>query len=59
MKLVKDTEKDLKYNEKISEREAEEAFAKIIKWVGENPSREGLLSTPKRLVKAYKEYFKG
>ena len=59
MKLVKETEKDLKYNEKISEREAEEAFAKIIKWVGENPSREGLLSTPKRLVKAYKEYFKG
>ena len=59
MKLVKDTEKDLKYKEKISEREAEEAFAKIIKWVGENPSREGLLSTPKRLVKAYKEYFKG
>jgi GTP cyclohydrolase I len=59
MKLVKDTEKDLKHNEEISEREAEEAFAKIIKWVGENPSREGLLSTPKRLVKAYKEYFKG
>ena len=59
MKLVKDTEKDLKHNEKISEREAEEAFAKIIKWVGEDPSREGLLSTPKRLVKAYKEYFKG
>ena len=59
MKLVKNTKKDLKYNEKISEREAEEAFAKIIKWVGEDPSREGLLSTPKRLVKAYKEYFKG
>ena len=59
MKLVKDTEKNLKYNEKISEKEAEEAFAKIIKWVGEDPSREGLLSTPKRLVKAYKEYFKG
>ena len=59
MKLVKDTEKDLKHNEKISEKEAEEAFAKIIKWVGENPSREGLASTPQRLVKAYKEYFKG
>ena len=42
MKLVKDTEKDLKHNEKISEKEAEEAFAKIIEWVGENPSREGL-----------------
>jgi len=59
MKLVKDTEKDLKHSEKISEKEAEEAFVKIIKWIGEDPSREGLASTPKRLVKAYKEYFKG
>ena len=59
MKLVKDTEKDPKHSEKISEKEAEEAFVKIIKWIGEDPSREGLASTPKRLVKAYKEYFKG
>ena len=59
MKLVKDTEKTFKDSEKISEKEAEEAFTKIIKWLGENPSREGLKSTPKRLVKAYKEYFKG
>ena len=59
MKLVKDIEKDSKDSEKISEKEAEEAFVKIIKWIGENPSREGLASTPKRLVKAYKEYFKG
>ena len=59
MKLVKDTEKNTKHSEKISEKEAEEAFAKILKWIGEDPSREGLLSTPKRLVKAYKEYFKG
>ena len=59
MKLVKDTEKDLKQGEKISEKEVEEAFIKIIKWVGEDPLREGLKSTPKRLVKAFKEYFKG
>lgn len=58
MKLVKDIEKDL-LNEKISEKEAEEAFVKILKWIGENPNREGLKSTPKRLVKAFKEYFKG
>ena len=44
---------------KISEEEAEQAFVKIIKYIGEDPSREGLLSTPKRLVKAFKEYFKG
>ena len=59
MELVKDTEKDLKHSEKVSEKEVEEAFAKIIKWIGENPSREGLASTPKRLIKAYREYFKG
>ena len=59
MKLVKDGEKDLKHSEKVSEKEAEEAFAKIIRWIGEDPSREGLASTPKRLVKAFKEYFNG
>jgi len=59
MKLVKDTENTLKDSEKIPEKEAEEAFTKIIKWLGEDPSREGLKSTPKRLIKAYKEYFKG
>ena len=59
MELVKDIEKTLKGSEKISEKEVEEAFVKIIKWIGENPSREGLASTPKRLIKAYKEYFKG
>ena len=59
MKLVKDTEKNLNRSEEISEKEAEEAFIKIIKWLGEDPSREGLKSTPKRLIKAYKEYFKG
>mgnify|MGYP003956071063 FL=1 len=59
MKLVKDIDKTLKDSEKVSEKEAEEAFVKIIKWIGEDPSREGLLSTPKRLVKAFKEYYKG
>ena len=59
MKLVKDVEKDFKHSEKVSEKEAEEAFVKIIRWIGEDPSREGLASTPKRLVKAFKEYFKG
>ena len=59
MKLVNDTEETLKEIEQISEEEIEEAFVKIIKWIGENPSREGLKSTPQRLVKAFKEYFKG
>ena len=59
MKLVKESVKTLKDSEKVSEKEVEEAFVKIIKWIGEDPSREGLLSTPKRLVKAFREYFKG
>ena len=58
MKLVKETnfEKEIK---KISDKEAEEAFKTILAWIGENPAREGLLETPKRVVKAFKEYFKG
>ena len=58
MKLVKDTnfEKEIK---KISDKEAEDAFRTILAWIGENPAREGLLETPKRVVKAFKEYFKG
>ena len=59
MKLVTDINKTLKDSGKVSEKEVEEAFVKIIKWIGEDPSREGLLSTPKRLVKAFREYFKG
>ena len=59
MKLVKEIDKTLKDSEKITEKEVEEAFVKIIKWIGEDPSREGLLSTPKRLVKAFREYYKG
>ena len=57
MKLVKN-ENELK-KEIISDKEAEEAFVKILKWMGEDPGREGLLETPKRVVKAFKEYFKG
>jgi GTP cyclohydrolase I len=59
MKLVKDTDaKVLKVNE-VSDKEAEEAFKTILTWMGEDPSREGLLETPKRAVKAFKEYFGG
>jgi len=58
MELVKN-ENEKNSVTKISEEEVEQAFVKIIKYIGEDPSREGLLSTPKRLVKAFKEYFKG
>ena len=59
MKLVKDTEKDLIKKPEVTDKQAEEAFETILKWIGEDPSREGLLDTPKRVVKAFKEYFKG
>jgi GTP cyclohydrolase I len=59
MKLVKDTDnKNLETN-KISDKEVEEAFKTILAWMGEDPNREGLLETPKRVVKAFKEYFGG
>ena len=59
MKLVKDTEKDLIKKPEVTDKQAEEAFKTILKWIGEDPTREGLLETPKRVVKAFKEYFKG
>ena len=59
MKLVKDIDKILEDKQEISDERAEEAIRIIIKWLGENPEREGLLSTPKRVIKAYKEYFQG
>ena len=59
MKLVKDTDaKVLKVNN-VSDQEAEEALKTILTWMGEDPNREGLLETPKRVIKAYKEYFGG
>ena len=58
MKLVK-SENEKSLDNKITDEEAEQAFVKIIKYIGEDPTREGLQSTPKRLVKAFKEYFKG
>ena len=58
MKLVKNTDSN-KDQKKISDKDAEEAFKTILTWMGEDPNREGLLETPKRVVKAFKEYFKG
>ena len=59
MKLVKDTDVKVLESGKVSDKEAEEAFKTILTWMGEDPSREGLLETPKRVVKAFKEYFGG
>ena len=58
MKLVKD-DKTVQEQKKVSDKEAEDAFRTILAWMGEDPDREGLLETPKRVTKAFKEYFKG
>ncbi len=44
---------------KPSREEVEAAFRTIIRWTGENPDRDGLLETPKRVTKAFEEWFGG
>ena len=48
-----------KITSRPSRKEAEEAVKTLIKWAGDNPNREGLRETPKRVAKAYKEFFSG
>ena len=59
MKLVKQTDRLQRKNRQISDEKAEEAIKTIIEWIGEDSDREGLKSTPRRVIKAYKEYFQG
>ena len=59
MKLVKDTDNKIIKTSEVTDKEAEQAFKTILTWLGEDPNREGLLETPKRVMKAYKEYFGG
>ncbi len=42
-----------------SRKEAEAAVRTLISWAGDDPTREGLIETPKRVVKAYEEFFAG
>ena len=59
MKLVKDIDKNSSKKSVVSDKQSEEAFKTILKWIVEDPNREGLIETPKRVTKAFKEYFKG
>ena len=52
--LLKDKE-----DEKPTRQEAENAVKVLIEWAGDDPTREGLIETPKRVVKAFEEYFSG
>lgn len=44
---------------KPTREQAEDAVRTLIRWAGDNPSREGMLDTPKRVIKSYDEFFKG
>ena len=46
-------------NQKPTREEAEEAVRTLISWAGDDPSREGLIETPKRVVKSYEEFYEG
>ena len=51
--------KNLISKSKPTEEEAKEAVKTLISWAGDNPDREGLIETPKRVINAYKEFFEG
>src|SRR5580698_8677176 len=44
---------------KVSREEAEDAVRTLLRWAGDDPEREGLLETPKRVVNAYRDWFSG
>ena len=46
-------------NKKPSRAEAEAAVRTMLAWTGDNPDREGLIETPKRVVRAYEQFFAG
>jgi GTP cyclohydrolase I len=43
----------------VTQPEAEAAIRTLLRWAGEDPAREGLLDTPKRVAKAYKDWYSG
>jgi GTP cyclohydrolase IA len=43
----------------VSREQAEDAVRVLLRWAGENPQREGLIDTPRRVVKAYRDWFSG
>jgi len=46
-------------SDRPSQKEAEDAVRVLLRWAGDDPQREGLLDTPKRVAKAYRELFSG
>ena len=52
--VINDEEKNI-----VSQAEAERAVKTLIKYIGEDPDREGLINTPKRVIKSFKEFYSG
>ncbi len=50
---------DQRQPDEVTQEQAEEAVRTLLRWSGDDPTREGLLDTPKRVVKAYREWFGG
>ena len=59
MKNKSENSNIIKFNPDPSREEAMNAVKTLIAWAGDNPNREGLIETPKRVVDAYKEFFEG
>ena len=59
MKNKSENSNIIKFNPDPSREEAMSAVKTLIAWAGDNPNREGLIETPKRVVDAYKEFFEG
>ena len=55
----KNIENLMNFNPKPTREEAMHAVKTLIAWAGDNPNREGLIETPKRVVNAYREFFEG
>lgn len=47
------------HEDKETHPDIEQAFREVLRWIGENPDRDGLRETPARLIRAYQEYFSG
>ena len=51
--------KNKRQGEKPTRKEAEEAVRTLLLWAGEDPNREGLVDTPRRVARAYEDWFGG
>jgi len=50
---------DQRQPSEVTQEQAEEAVRTLLRWSGDDPTREGLLDTPERVIKAYREWFGG